>query len=196
LLLLDLLVDAPASVAGLYGDLVYYHGHQADVIEPLRVALEQLERREWVFASTESGRRLDPRFDERARLWERYAFWLPMAQREDLPIDGIGLWYELTDAGRRTWKAEVSEPVTEHWELEDETPSRRLWVTAESDEACERVLKSWLDTHPRIQLTSRMAMVVIDFRLRSGRVLARGSQMICAYTESAPRQLSFKKPDA
>jgi hypothetical protein len=179
---LDVLVNAPSSVAALYGDLLFLCGYKPSVLNPLRHALDDLEKRGWVIAKlmTHEGQFEQQGRDRREPLWVRYASWLPEARREDLAVDEIGLWYALTDAGRAAWNAWGGEPAAELWQLDDDPGASSITVTAETSEKAERVLQHWLDTnHERV--LCRRTVSVRDVQLRNGLLIADGVQIVCSY---------------
>jgi len=173
---LDVVVNAPSSVAGVYGDLVHVLGYSPTVLDALRGACDALERRQWVICRlmTAEGQFIQPTDDQRESCWSQYGGWLPGALREELAIDEVGLWYRLTDAGRQAWEAWSDESRHERWQLDDDAIAGRIMVTAESTEIAERALKAWLDAHPSYRVTQNQVAVGTGVPLRSGEVIERG----------------------
>jgi len=185
---LDTLVNAPSSVAGVYADLVYLLGFDAhQVLAPLRRALELLEQRGWAQArlQEEGGSLKQASDDDRERCWKQYASWLPSAAREDLAVDEIGLWYGITDEGRTAWSAWAEEPEDAPWQLDDDAVKGVVTVIAENEETAERRLAQWLAARGGSTAAKKEVSPVAEVQLRSGRVLSRGVRLRCTYAEPA-----------
>jgi hypothetical protein len=87
-----LLADGECHVAGFYRaepKTVPAQKRLDDLLE----ALEQLEARGLISGQSETGA-------DRAEAFEAYRDWLPSNKDANLTEDPIGLWYDLTDAGR------------------------------------------------------------------------------------------------
>src|SRR5574338_1051546 len=106
---LDLLVDAPNSFASLYRDLVNLYGYPReiscdyllDVIHDMEVAgllRTMIEDEDKKAALSTVG------IIDRNRIASEYNEWLSTAQLSDLSFDKVGVWMEITEAGRELWK--------------------------------------------------------------------------------------------
>lgn len=184
---LDTLVNAPSSVAGMYADLVYLMGFDRErIVEPLRATLDTLEQRGWVVArmappNEGGGLRLASRGD-RDWCWLEYAVWLPKATRDDLAADEIGLWYGITESGRDAWQTVGADAEAELWELDEDAERHTVSIIAGSEEAAERRLSEWLLRRPDIAVTSKELSTVVGLKFRSGRTLLSGVRLISGYT--------------
>lgn len=187
---LDTLVNAPSSVAGIYADLVYLLGFdERGTIASLRQSLDQLEVRGWVLARTQSGATLKvAEEDDKTRCWARYAIWLPHAAREELAVDEIGLWYGITETGRDAWSAWATQAEEDPspWQLDDDAVKCLVTVVAESEDIAERKLAEWLSRRGRLPTGSKNVASVAHLELRSGRVLPVGVRLTCSYSEPTP----------
>lgn len=183
--ILDALVTAPSSVAGIYADLVYLLGFdRQQVVEPLHHALETLESRGWVAArlSQPNTEMLRPASgDEKEQCWRRYAVWLPAITRNDLAVDDIGLWYGLTDAGRTAWQTFGVGAPADTWELDEDAEQRKVSVVAESREIAELRLSEWLLRRPGITITAKHVSPIAMCKLRNGRMLYSGVRIMGDY---------------
>src|SRR4051812_6259804 len=131
---LDVLVNAPSSVAGIYGDLVYLAGYSPNVIQPCHHALDLLEERGWAIsrAMTADGQFAALSSPARDSRWARYISWLAIAERTDLALDEIGLWYQITEAGRAAWAVWAGDTTRTLWQLDDDPGVLSIAVTAET----------------------------------------------------------------
>ncbi|MDF0676703.1 MAG: hypothetical protein P0120_20570 [Nitrospira sp.] len=106
---LDLLVDAPNSLASLYQDLVNLYGYPReiscdyllDVIYDMEVAglLRTMIENEDKEATLSTISIID-----RNRIASEYNEWLSKAPLPDLSFDKVGVWMEITECGRELWK--------------------------------------------------------------------------------------------
>lgn len=186
----DTLVNAPSSVAGIYADLVYLLGMDAhQVLESLRRSLDALEQRGWVLArlQAEDGNLKSASEEDKRRSWNQYVGWLPSAARDELAVDEVGLWYGITEAGRAAWNAWAGESHEALWQLDEDATKRLVSVVAENEEAAERRLAEWFSERGGFMPCTKEVSPVADVQLRSGRVLARGVRLTCSYTEQSGR---------
>lgn len=180
---LDLLVDGPSHVAGLYGSLVR-------VLSPVPVGVGEV---------VEAIRELDD--EGHVRLWfnrngveelasarardlalERYEEELPLADPNASYHDEIGLWCEITAGGRARWsEAGYSEELDGVlWTLDESRGNRSITIRAETQHAAERVLAWWLDRHPEVGSADAVTMRPLSiFTLKDGTVLERGVELTC-----------------
>ena len=185
---LDSLVNAPSSVAGIYADLVYLLGFdRRQVLVPLRQALDRLEDRGWVLArlQKEGGELEQASTDIKERCWKRYASWLPDAAQDDLAADEVALWYGITEPGRTAWSAWADEPKDATWQLDDDAIEHRITVVAESENSAQQRLEEWLSKRGCIASGGKQVSAVAEIRLRSGQVLAQGVRLTCSYRQRA-----------
>jgi hypothetical protein len=186
---LDTLVNAPSSVAGIYADLVYLAGYDGErVLVPLRSTLDALEQRGWVLArvappEVEGGLTLASH-SEKDRCWDGYAAWLPRAARDDLAADEIGLWYGITESGRDAWRASADDGKAELWQLDDDSVKQTISIVAGSKEAAERRLTEWLLSRRGVAVSSKEVSRVAGVKLRSGQTLVSGVRLTCGYART------------
>jgi hypothetical protein len=105
--LLDLLVDGPSSYAALHGALVRYYNYPADLDVSHVIGILSMMELDELMRSVqfqEDGTVHNPTTEDRLRAIAAYRPWLAEAPFEDLSNDKIGLWYELTDLGRKKWQ--------------------------------------------------------------------------------------------
>jgi hypothetical protein len=143
--LLDLLVDGPSHIAGLYGSYVKHV--EAVPVDALTQMVRQLEDcgliRLW-FQDAGDSRPATP--SERDRALAAYEAELRSADLESLYHDEIGLWCEITDRGRERWRGAGCEAELDgvRWTLDEQLSTHTLTIRAETQHAAERVLQWWL----------------------------------------------------
>jgi DNA-binding PadR family transcriptional regulator len=187
--LLDLLVDAPSSFAALYGGLVRHSGYSTGIDVSLVLdTLLEMERRGWVTATqmAADGSFHIPTAEERKHALLTYQTWLPKAVLNDLSLDEIGLWYELTAKGRLEWKQWIDAEEHVHpgrWTLDDLSDTQTLIIKAESIGASESALDWWLSQNPAYELVSngKRTEAVSSFSLRDDTVISNGIKLVCQY---------------
>lgn len=191
--LLDLVVDGPAPFAGLFRSLVLYCGYPREVeVSRIMDALIRTERNGWVRAwqLSGSGGHHEALEDDVARGLVAYRAWIPtVADLDDLSVDEVGLWYELTDAGREEWTRYYRKELSRQdraWMVDDIHGEMLVIVHASSTEMAEEALGYWLSVNPDIRLieSSRSAESVSGFRLRSGLFVTGGTRVTCHYQRS------------
>lgn len=187
--LLDLLVDGPSSFAALYGGLVRHCGYPTTLELPRIInALLEMEQRGWVKASqmAEDGSFHEPTEDERRSDLLAYQAWLPDAAFEDLSLDEVGLWYEITTEGRAEWKQwspDAEGQSRPRWMLDDLSDTQTIRVQAKTIEAAEEGLRWWLSHNQGIDLVSNGKTVepVSVFTLHDGTVITNGVELVYQY---------------
>jgi hypothetical protein len=187
--LLDLLVDAPSSFAALYGGLVRHCGYSSGLdVTLVADTLLEMERREWVTAKqmADDGSFHLPTTEERKHDLLEYQAWLPNAAFNELSLDEVGLWYELTANGRAEWKQWIDDEEQNHsrkWTLDDLSDTQTLIIQAESLEVAELTLRWWLSHNAAVELLSDSKSIepVSAFTLRDGTVVTDGIKLICRY---------------
>src|SRR5215217_1445613 len=148
--LLDLLADGPSSFAALYGALVRHCGYPCGLgVTLVSDALLQMERRQWVTAKqmANDGSFHIPTTEERNQNLPAYRAWLPNAAFEELSVDEVGLWYELTAEGRAEWKQCIDaeeQAQFGRWTLDDLSDTNTIIIQAETLEVAEVILQWWL----------------------------------------------------
>lgn len=185
--LLDLLVDGPSSFAALYGALVRHWGYPAHteismVLEATRGLEAEGAVLSWQMA--EDGRFHKPTEAEFADDLAAYQRWLPGAQFEELSLDEVGLWYELTEMGRERWRLECRRtegPIEGRWTVDDEVEARTIVVQAKTAAVAEGVLQDWLSSHPKVLPVAKHIEFVPAFALRDGTVVSDGVKLVCEY---------------
>ena len=98
-------MDGPSSFAALYGSFVRVYGETRDPGEIFDQLIQlrnenlvkawQMDEDGSFSATTESDFR-------RAR--DGYRSWLPKASFDELSIDEIGIWFEITEVGLQSWR--------------------------------------------------------------------------------------------
>lgn len=181
---LDLLVDGPSSVAGLYAAAV----RNLVLSEPLRVrelvdAAEALRKkgllRAWI--TVEEGDPLSPSNWDVEEAVRQYEEFVPKARLEDLAVDEIGLWYEITTLGRIAWNDGSQELGAANWKVEESRRDRLVRVYAEKVETAEALLRGWAEDNPDLFLNLELAVIrdSVDFTLGSGSRSVRGVEISC-----------------
>jgi hypothetical protein len=187
--LLDLLVDGPSSFAALYGGLIRNWDYPSNLkVTDAMYALEQMKKQEWVkeCQMTEDGSFHQVTEPERTSLSLAYQAWLSSVQYQDLSVDEIGLWYEITIKGRAEWNKWVEnqkDKESHKWMLDDMVGEHRIVIHAESNKTAETVLRWWSNSHPEIELldNSKQVEKVSSFKLRDDSVITNGIRLICHY---------------
>lgn len=187
--LLDLLVDGSSSFAALYGGLMHNCGYPADMdVASVMNTLAEMEQRGWVNATQmdENGSFHKPTEDERRSDLLAYQRWLPDATFEELSLDEVGLWYEVTNSGRaewRRWSPDEEESHCPRWMLDELSDTQTVMIQAETLEAAEEALRWWLSYKQGIELvsSSRNIESVPVFTLRDGTVITNGVKIVCQY---------------
>lgn len=102
--ILDCLVDAPSSFAALFGEIERRRGRAK--IADLMDAVQQLETLGLIKAGilNDENRLHAMTQEDFAFGQQRYSKWLPQADYSELSGDEIGLWIELSKAGREKWR--------------------------------------------------------------------------------------------
>jgi hypothetical protein len=183
-LLLELLINAPCSVAGLYGDLVWLCGLSSDAaLRELPRTLELLEQQGLVSIEhvTAEGTVEPASAAGRSAAWSRYRSWLPGASRDELAIDEVGLWYRLTDAGRAMWTASSRSRGHRKWQLVENPMDAQLVIDAESEPVAHAALLGWLSRNPGTVIETERRSKTSGVRLRSGLVIDAGVRVECSY---------------
>jgi hypothetical protein len=187
--LLDLLVDAPSSFAALYGGLIQHCGYPAGISVSLVLdTLLEMEHQGWVKATqmAEDSILHNPTEEDRKRDLVAYQTWLPNATFQELSIDEVGLWYELTTEGQIEWRRWVDSEEREaspRWMLDDLSGTQTLIIEAVNLDVADRVLRWWLSNNMTISLvgSSKSIETVSSFVLRDGTVIHGGIKLICRY---------------
>lgn len=186
---LSLLVDAPSSFAALYGGLVRHYGYPRTMnLAALMATLHSLAQHGWITAWQMSAdghvHALHAADQERALL--AYQRWLPTADLADLAVDEIGVWYEITTAGRTAWQRwdDAATPELQaSWTLDQVTATQTLIIHAATEALAEAVLHWWLTTHPEIAVirSSQRIEPVATASLRSGITIPNGVRLVVQY---------------
>ncbi len=193
--LLDLLVDAPSPLGAVFRSLVLYCGYPRELdVSQVVNTLIRMERKGWVRAWQVPGDGTHHEASGRdlAEDLEAYKRWITAETNlDDLSVDEVGLWHELTDIGREEWSRYYRKEVQgkdRAWMLDDVRDAMTLVIHASSDEAAEEALTYWLSVNPGIQLfeSSRSLQHVSGFRLRNGALVPGGTKLTCRYFQTAP----------
>ena len=184
---LDLLVDGESSFASLYFGLLRRGGYpELEVNGAFRV-LQHLEDLQLVRAkqmkSDGSFCAPDGADYERAKL--EYGLWLPQATASEIPVDEIGLWYEITERGRQAWSqwSRSAREDRDCWMLDDHVEEGILEVRAARKDVAEAVLDRWLAEQGEVQEIpgTRVAVKVPEFVMRDGTRVSDGVLLTCRY---------------
>lgn len=179
--LLDLLVDGPSHVAGLYRSYVKHV--EAVSVGDLAEMLRQLEAarliRLWL---QEAGKPVPASALERDRALSAYEAELDGADLDSFYHDEIGLWCDITGLGRERWKEAGLKVELDgaRWTLDEQRSTNTLTIMAETEHAAERVLNWWLDRHGQRGPASEITIhVVPHFELRGGEHVQGGVKLTC-----------------
>lgn len=178
--ILDHLVDAPGSVASLYFDLALSGGGARPDVREVMGALDELESKGHVQCmQTEDDGRMRPALGcDRMKALSEYGSWLPLARQEDAANDEIGLWYAITDRGRRAWEllSRPSRCIAERWAIDDDVGSASMRVVAADRATAESALAWWLDHNPNVEVSHRSVELSanIHYVLRDGSRIESG----------------------
>lgn len=179
---LDSLINAPSSVAGIYGDLVWLrHYDRWAIVDALETAIEGLEARGWVAVARVAP---DGSFEalttaSRTACWEEYRNWLPNAEREELALDEVGVWCRVTGAGQAAWEDWSGQPGGQ-WQLDHDVGARRVTVEAATQQLADQILERWLSDNSAVALRKERKDV-LGAMLRSGSTINRGVRVDCVY---------------
>lgn len=188
--LLDLLVDGPSSFAALFGSLRDHYGYVATgaTVEAVIDALCEMAKRSWVTPTTMSPTGTFRRTTEEdiCTSRKRYREWLPNAARGELSVDEIGLWYEISDAGRSEWtrwSQEAGNKDEARWTLDDDSVSRIITIRSANISEAEDALSTWVAQSPKIELMqeTKETSPLSRFKLRDGTEVTDGVILTCAY---------------
>ena len=188
--LLGLLLDGPASFAALYGGLVRHCGYpkNASLLSEMMSTLLKMERCEWVRTAQMSGDGLfrEPTEDDYRRDLRAYQAWLPEARLDELAVDEVGLWLEITMKGRMEGKHRLIDErksETGRWTLEDLADARTIIVRAETEEVAAEKIQEWISRNPAIELVDGSENVerIGDFELRDGTIIVGGVELSSCY---------------
>lgn len=144
LLLLEMLADAPSSVAALFSSARLGSDVDPDGVQDALLALEE---RAYVdaFQVLGDGSCRPPRTADRARARAEYRAWLPAASIEDTVIDETGLWYQITGSGREALEGLREPPQREPCGVVDEHAERGVVeVRAVDTGTAEALLRQYL----------------------------------------------------
>ena len=191
--ILDLLMLAPSSVAGLYGGVARAEEppRRPDV-QVLIATLQQMEADGWVTAwlmdMGQQGKTRTPTATEVGDALHPYRAWLPDASLDALSVDTIGLWYEITAIGKEVWRQWVERQEVEQqslWTVEVDTGSQTLVVYAATAEVARERLHWWLAEHSDTKAVhdSDRVETVARFTLKNGIVVAGGVRLECRYQQ-------------
>jgi hypothetical protein len=199
--LLDLLVLAPSSVAGLYGWLLRAWEYPAGFdVRILWDALEGMEAQGWVTAwqtdpEQDGSVPHRPGDEERATTFAAYDQWLPGAAWEEFSYDPIGLWFEVTSEGRAAWQqgdGERTASQADLWMLDLDDATQTIVIHAATEDVAHERLHWWLSEHPdmKVVFDSDRVEPVSSFTLRSGVMVRDGVRLVCRYQGQQRRKAS------
>jgi hypothetical protein len=178
---LELLAHAPSSFAALYGFLVRNKLARADV-EAVHDALKSMEQSGLLRAlrMQEDGATEAPTAAWCAEALAEYRAWLsPMGSSvpvEAVSLDEVGLWYELTGAGRERIGASPGQGQSD-WSLEVEADT--ITIYGKDEAVIDRCLKEWLERTPDFETATRSEPEPVErFTLRSGVVVEPGFRVV------------------
>ena len=184
---LDLLVDGPSSFAALFHGLrVHWKHWELSVIRLLGI-FKEMETRGLVRASQMSpdGTFRDPIPEDYENAVHGYSQWLPHATASDVAIDEVGLWFRLTEKGRREWTqwTENHPEGRDYWQLDDLVEQGVLEIRAENQDMAVTVLEKWLAEHREVRVIpqSRVSIEIPSFVMRDGTRIANGVLLTYRY---------------
>ena len=104
---LDLLVDGPSSFAALFMALRRHWGHRTADVDDVLEVLNRLNDDGLVESRQmePDGTLRVPNAADLTRARLEYSLLLPVATAAEVSVDEVGLWYEITEAGREAWSA-------------------------------------------------------------------------------------------
>src|SRR5688572_12533594 len=107
--LLDFMVDGASSFAGLYHDLTVRAGYPREIdVRCLLGVLREMENSGLVSTSSEDNRQHNVLSTMNVFEWEEmikeYSQWFSVADTNELSYDEIGLWIQITQDGRESWR--------------------------------------------------------------------------------------------
>jgi hypothetical protein len=180
---LELLAHAPASFAALYGFLVRNELAQADV-GAVRAALESMEQRGLArgLRMKEDGATEEPTAAWGAEALAEYRAWLsPMGSSvpvDAVSLDEVGLWFELTGAGRERIFASPGQGQSD-WSLEVDEKADTITICGKDEAVIDRCLKEWLERSPGFEPATRSEPEPVQrFTLRTGVVVEPGFRVV------------------
>jgi len=186
--LLDLLIDGPSSFAALYGALIRHCGYPDTLEVPLVLnALLEMEQQGWVKALQidEEGYFHVPTDEDRKNNLYAYCMWLPRASFEELSLDEIGLWYELTSEGRARWEGLPDDSVNSlrQWKLDDSSDTSTIVIQAANTEIAKEALRFWLFYNPKINIVNGSMTIepISDLSLSNGTKIINGVKVSWRY---------------
>lgn len=186
--LLDLLVDGPSSFAALYGSFMHQYNSLHIEVSLIFGALVEMEQKGLVAAlqMAEDGSFHGPTSHDLERDLLLYRSWIQKAVLEDLSIDEVGLWYELTTKGLNDWRQSLSykeKEIFQQWMLDDLSYERTVVIKAKNPEVAEEALYWWLSYNPDLAATtgSKSIEPTPTFKLRDGTVITNGVRLVYKY---------------
>jgi hypothetical protein len=187
--ILDLTVDMPNSFSSLYRDLVNLYGYprQIDCSYLLDVLLE-MEKAGLLRTIMEDEQThlsdLGP-FD-RSRIASEYAEWLTKAHLADLSFDELGLWIEITEPGRESWrdwaKLFGDDTIEGDWQADLNFENGEVRLISRNESEARRILEELCVLKKITPLFSTLNLRTVEgYKLRNGNVLHSGVVLTCKF---------------
>jgi len=184
---LELLAYGPSSFAALYYWLRFQCGYSDVGVTDVFVQLQQMERDSLVRAMQmePDGAFRTPIAADYERAKRQYVQMLPQATASEVSVDEVGLWYEITESGRKAWSrwSESNGDDRDHWMLDDRADQGILEIRAERKDVAEAVLDRWLAEHDEVQEVpgTRECVKIPEFIMRDGTRVFGGVLVTCRY---------------
>lgn len=189
--MLDLMVDAPNSFASLYRDLVQVYGYPREInCEYLLDVLSGMESsgliKTMIGDEDETTRLSTLNSIDRSRLSSEYSSWLSRAALADFGFDKLGLWLEITELGRESWKNWTthfeSESIPSDWEADINFESEEMVIVSEKESDAKEVLEKLCVMKKLSPINSSLVVrSVKQYRLRNGGLLPSGVMLTCRF---------------
>lgn len=190
--ILDLTVDMPNSFSSLYRDLVNLYGYprQIDCSYLLDVLLEMEKAGLLRTIMEDEQTRLSALGPyDRDRLASEYAEWLTKSHLADLSFDKLGLWIEITELGRESWrdwdKLLGNDTIEGDWQVDINFENGEIRLVSGNEFEARKALESQCVLEKITPLFSTLKLQTVeDYKLRNGNVLHSGVVLTCKFRQA------------
>ena len=186
--LLDLLIDGASSFVALYGALIRVCGYPVNMsVSEVMNTLIDMERRKLVNASktAEDGSLHKLTDEDWTRLRREYIEFFAESDLEDLSLDEVGLWYEITVEGKAKWKQSVNDegPLAHGWAIDDLADTQTIVIHAKTKDIAQAALDWWLSRNRPIELLNDKVSTesISEFKLQDGSTINDGVRITYRY---------------
>jgi hypothetical protein len=178
--ILTLLTDGEESMATLLASLIELELDRATKVPVALAALDELERLGlitvgvWTSDMPIGTRPRKPSAAELVSERGKYET-LADAAAEEWPF--IGLWYSLTEQGRKHWiDQNGTPPISMQWQIRHIVEQHLVVIEAASDAVAEVAVSRWRKENPALAIPAEPSAVEspVQFKLRDGTVVQRG----------------------